>query len=90
MQLPGQLHPVLDREVLLSLERGLEGLELVVGEGGPGLPLLLGVGGAGGGRGRIPAEVVVSCKIKIFKFILLTSISRGGLDFNIPYRSKGA
>ena len=53
VQLGRQLHPVLDREILLTLERALEGLQLVVGEGGPGLPLLLGVGRAGGGGGRV-------------------------------------
>ena len=35
-----QLHPVLDREIFLSLEAGLQGLQLVVGEGSPRLPLL--------------------------------------------------
>ena len=40
VELGGQLLAVLHREVLLFLEAALEGLELVVGEGGPGLPLL--------------------------------------------------
>ena len=57
-QLGRQLHPVLDREVLLPLEAGLQGLELVVREGSPGLPLLLGVAGGV----RAVSEILLSCK----------------------------
>ena len=52
-----QLHPVLDREIFLSLEAGLQGLQLVVGEGGPRLPLLLREAGGVG----VLVEIVVSC-----------------------------
>ena len=39
----GELHPVLNRQILLPLKVCLEGLELGVGEGCPRLPLFLGV-----------------------------------------------
>ena len=41
VQFSRQLHPVLDGEILLPLEGGLEGPQLVVGERGSSLPLLL-------------------------------------------------
>ena len=40
VQLGRELLPVLDAQVLLLLEASLQGLELVVGESGPGLALL--------------------------------------------------
>jgi len=41
LQLVGQLHAILDTEVLLPLEGLLQRLQLMVGEGGTRLPLLL-------------------------------------------------
>ena len=40
VQFGRELHPVLDGEILLPLEAGLQGLQLVVREGCPRLPLL--------------------------------------------------
>lgn len=64
-QLGGQLHPVLDAQVLLPLEALLQGLELVVGERCPRLALLLG-GRADGRRGRVGTVgatlILVACK----------------------------
>ena len=57
-QLGRQLHPVLDGEIFLPLEAGLQGLQLVVGEGSPCLPLLLGEAGGVG----VLVEIIVSCK----------------------------
>ena len=56
VELGGELHPVLHREVLLPLEAGLQRLQLRVSEGRPCLPLLLGEAGGVG------AKAVLVCK----------------------------
>ena len=58
VQFGRELHPVLDGEILLPLEAGLQGLQLVVREGCPRLPLLLGVAGGV----RAVSEILLSCK----------------------------
>ena len=55
VQLGGQLHPVLNGQVLLPLEGALQGLQLLVREGGARFPLLLCVVGV-----RMP-RVVFAC-----------------------------
>ena len=55
VQLGGQLHPVLNGQVLLPLEGALQGLQLLVREGGARFPLLLHVVGV-----RMP-RVVFAC-----------------------------
>ena len=55
VQFGRELHPVLDGEIFLPLEAGLQGLQLVVREGRPRLPLLLGVAGGV----RVLGEIIV-------------------------------
>lgn len=58
-QRSGQVHSVLDAEILLPFEASLQLLELVVGEGGSGFAGLFGFGGAVlGGRGAVGGGVV--------------------------------
>ena len=56
VELGGELHPVLHRQILLPLEAGLQRLQLRVSEGRPCLPLLLGEAGGVG------TKAVLVCK----------------------------
>ena len=56
VELGGELHPVLHRQVLLPLEAGLQRLQLRVSEGRPCLPLLLGE------TGGVRTKAVLVCK----------------------------